>query len=157
MSLNKNVKCVLTSNSQDQMNSSKPYIIRALHEWISDNNCTPLVLVSSNHPDIQIPSGIDEEGKVVLNVSYGATKNLEIANEGILFDARFSGVSQNLFVPTDSILAIYARENGQGMMFGDNEDLPDPPTKVTSTMSKPQKPNAKPKKIDKKSFLKVVK
>jgi stringent starvation protein B len=139
------------------MNSSKPYIIRALHEWISDNNCTPLVLVSSKHPDVQIPSGIDEEGKVVLNVSYGATKNLEIANEGIIFDARFSGVSQNIYVPTESILAIYARENGQGMMFGENEDLPDPPTKISKSKSETKTPKIETKKTDKKSFLKVVK
>ncbi|HHL32356.1 MAG TPA: ClpXP protease specificity-enhancing factor [Oceanospirillales bacterium] len=140
------------------MNSSKPYIIRALHEWISDNNCTPLVLVSSKHKGVQIPAGIDDDGKVVLNVSYGATKNLEIINEGILFDARFSGVSQNLYVPIDSILAIYARENGQGMMFGDNDELPDPPeSKATDT---PDKATAKEKSTDKtdgKNFLKVVK
>lgn len=139
------------------MNSSKPYIIRALHEWISDNNCTPLVLVSSKHSDVQIPSGIDEEGKVVLNISYGATKNLEIVNEGILFEARFSGVSQNLYVPTDSILAIYARENGQGMMFGESEEMPDPSTKISKPKAETKKPKAEPKKIDKKSFLKVVK
>lgn len=140
------------------MNSSKPYIIRALHEWISDNNCTPLVLVSSKHKDVQIPSGIDEEGKVVLNVSYGATKNLEIANEGILFDARFSGISQNLFVPVGSILAIYARENGQGMMFGDGDELPDPPqSEKTIIKTKVKVMNNINKKTDGKSFLKVVK
>ena len=140
------------------MNSSKPYIIRALHEWISDNNCTPLVLVSSKHPDVLIPAGIDEDGKVVLNVSYGATKNLELSNEGILFDARFSGVSQNLYIPVDSILAIYARENGQGMMFGENDELPEPPEpsekKAKETKSSPTNIT---KKNDGKSFLKVVK
>jgi len=140
------------------MNSSKPYIIRALHEWISDNDCTPLVLVNSKGKDVQIPSGIDEDGKVVLNISYGATKDLEIINEGILFDARFSGISQNLFVPTDSILAIYARENGQGMMFGENDQLPEPPE--PSVKKKKTPPKIKPKiikKNDPKSFLKVVK
>ena len=140
------------------MNSSKPYIIRALHEWISDNDCTPLVLVSSKHPDVQIPPGIDEDGKVVLNISYGATQNLELVNEGILFDARFSGVSQSLYVPIDSILAIYARENGQGMMFGegDSNEIPDPtpsPSKNQATL----KPVPKEKKTDGKNFLKVVK
>ncbi len=140
------------------MNSSKPYIIRALHEWISDNDCTPLVLVSSKHPDVQIPPGIDEDGKVVLNISYGATQNLELVNEGILFDARFSGVSQSLYVPIDSILAIYARENGQGMMFGegDSNEIPDPtpsPRKNRATL----KPVPKEKKTDGKNFLKVVK
>jgi stringent starvation protein B len=138
------------------MNSSKPYIIRALHEWISENDCTPLVLVNSKNEDVQIPSGIDEDGKVVLNVSYGATKNLEIINEGILFDARFSGVSQNLFVPIESILAIYARENGQGMMFGDNEELPDPPKNLKSAKETQDK-NKESKKPRDKSFLKVVK
>lgn len=140
------------------MNSSKPYIIRALHEWISDNDCTPLVLVSSKHPDVQIPPGIDKDGKVVLNISYGATQNLELVSEGILFDARFSGVSQSLYVPIDSILAIYARENGQGMMFGDDDsnEIPDP----TPSPSKKQaalKPVPKEKKTGGKNFLKVVK
>jgi len=136
------------------MNSSKPYIVRALHEWISDNNCTPLVLVSSKYQDVQIPTGIDEDGKVVLNVSYGATKNLEIANEGIAFDARFSGISQNLYIPINSILAIYARENGQGMMFGDGEEVPDPSGKASKPSS--DKPLKKPetKVVGNKSFLK---
>lgn len=131
------------------MNSSKPYIIRALHEWISDNDCTPLILVGSQHKDVQIPAGIDEDGKVVLNISYGATKNLEIINEGIMFDARFSGKSENLYVPIGSVLAIYARENGQGMMFGDSgDDSPEPPPEAT---------NKKSKANNDKSFLKVVK
>ena len=142
------------------MNSSKPYILRALHEWISDNNLTPLVLVNSTFQDVQIPPGIDEDGKVVLNVSYGATKNLEIVNEGILFDARFSGVSQNLYLPMDAILAIYARENGQGMMFGSDDDLPNPeppePIKGKKSQVIEHKKGAAKEKPNK-SFLKVVK
>ena len=142
------------------MNSSKPYIIRALHEWISDNNCTPLVLVSSKYEEVQIPSGIDKDGKVVLNISYGATKHLQMIEEGIMFDARFSGISENIFVPMDSILAIYARENGQGMMFGENNDLPEPPKSTKKDNPKISKESNKPtdiKKANKKSFLKVVK
>ena len=141
------------------MNSSKPYIVRALHEWISDNNLTPLLLVSSKHDDVQIPRGIDEDGKVVLNISYGATKNLEMINEGIMFEARFSGVSQSLYVPTDSILAIYARENGQGMMFGEGEDgeSPDPTITPPDNKKSQLKSVPKEKKSDGKSFLKVVK
>jgi len=142
------------------MNSSKPYIIRALHEWISDNDCTPLVLVSSEFPEVQIPAGIAKDGKVVLNISFGATQNLELVNEGILFDARFSGVSQNLFVPMESILAIYARENGQGMMFGDNDEFPEPPKSTDKEKPRAEKSTKKTtdiKKADKKSFLKVVK
>jgi len=141
------------------MNSSKPYILRALHEWISDNDCTPLLLVNAKHQEVQIPAGIDEDGKVVLNISFGATKNLELIDEGVLFDARFSGVSQNLFVPMDSILAIYARENGQGMMFGDQSDSPDPsaPPPENNKKTPMDKESKKEKKTDKKGFLKVVK
>ena len=141
------------------MNSSKPYILRALHEWISDNNCTPLVLVNSKAEDLQIPHGIDEDGKVVLNVSYGATKNLELSNEGIMFEARFSGVSQNLYLPIHSILAIYARENGQGMMFGDadEDELPEPPPPEAPKQKKKTNNKDKDKKNKEKSFLKVVK
>lgn len=141
------------------MDSSKPYIIRALHEWISDNNYTPLLLVSSIHKDVQIPSGIDEDGKVVLNISYGATQNLEMVNEGVMFDARFSGVSQNLYVPTDSILAIYARENGQGMMFGEGDDgeIPDPTDTSSNKKHSTLKSVPKDKQKGGKSFLKVVK
>lgn len=138
------------------MNSSKPYILRALHEWISDNNCTPLILVSSKSENVQIPQGIAEDGKVVLNASYGATKNLELTEDGVLFDARFSGISQSLYLPIESILAIYARENGQGMMFGDETDeQPDPPKgkeKKPTSIIKDTK-----KQPEKKSFLKVVK
>ncbi|VAW35580.1 Stringent starvation protein B [hydrothermal vent metagenome] len=139
------------------MNSSKSYIIRALHEWISDNDCTPLILVSSTHQGVQIPAGIDEDGKVVLNISYGATSNLELINEGILFDARFTGRSHNLFVPMESILAIYARENGQGMMFADNKNLPESPKPTKKTKPK-NKANIKDITTpDNNNFLKVVK
>jgi len=141
------------------MNSSKPYIIRALHEWISDNDCTPLILVSSDQEEVQIPAGIAKDGKVVLNISYGATKHLEMIEEGILFDARFSGVSQNIYVPMESILAIYARENGQGMMFGENNELPEPPktTKKDDSDKKKDNQNKSDNKTKNKSFLKVVK
>jgi stringent starvation protein B len=139
------------------MNSSKPYILRALHQWITDNDCTPLILVSSKNEEIQIPAGIEEEGKVVLNISYGATKNFEITDDGVYFDARFSGVSQNLYVPTSSILAIYARENGQGMMFGESDDEPpNTPAPQTKSSAKKEKLEHKPKSKDK-NFLKVVK
>ena len=141
------------------MNSSKPYIVRALHQWITDNDCTPLILVSSKSQDVQIPAGIDEEGKVVLNIAYGATKNLEISDEGVFFDARFSGVSQNLYVPTHAILAIYARENGQGMMFGDTDDEPPEGSGPDDSgpNNKPLEEVKKPKVKKQKSFLKVVK
>lgn len=139
------------------MTSSKPYILRALHEWISDNEFTPLILVDSRHEDILIPPGIDEDGKVVLNISFGATHNLELINEGVLFDARFSGVSHNIFIPIESILAIYARESGQGMMFSEEDQLPEPPPTSGNDGSGKDKARKDEKKAADKSFLKVVK
>lgn len=140
------------------MTSSKPYILRALHEWISDNEYTPLILVNSQHQDVLIPPGIDEDGKVVLNISFGATHNLELINEGVLFDARFSGVSHNIFIPIESILAIYARESGQGMMFSEDDNLPDPPTPGNDKdKSESDKTDTEKKKSADKNFLKVVK
>ncbi len=134
------------------MNSSKPYILKALYEWISDNDCTPLILVNSLHKDVQIPPNLDENGKVVLNISMSATKELDIGGQGISFNARFSGISNYLYIPNDAILAIYTRENGQGMMFGENEDLDTEPDPSPPTPKSPKKDTKKDN-----NFLKVVK
>ncbi len=97
--------------------SSKPYLFRGLYEWLLDNEVTPYVLVDANSAEVQIPKGIATDGKVVLNLSPGAIQQLEMTNEYLSFSARFSGVAQDVFCPMSSVLAIYARENGEGMMF----------------------------------------
>lgn len=99
------------------MTSSKPYLLRALHEWIIDNGLTPHIIVDIHAPDVQVPAAAHQDGKLVLNVAPRATKNLELGNEVFSFDARFSGTPHRVQVPVDAILAIYARENGQGMVF----------------------------------------
>jgi stringent starvation protein B len=99
------------------MTSSKPYLIRGLYEWLLDNQATPYMLADTSNPDVMIPRGIATDGKVVLNLSPSAIENLEMTNEYVSFSARFSGVAQDIYCPMASILAIYARENGEGMMF----------------------------------------
>jgi stringent starvation protein B len=99
------------------MTSSKPYLVRALYQWILDNDNTPYILVDTSSEQVSIPNGIASDGKVVLNLAPSAIQNLEMSNDFISFSARFNGVAEQLFVPVASLLAIYARENGEGMMF----------------------------------------
>lgn len=96
--------------------STKPYMVRAIHEWCVDNNMTPHLLVAvDNHA--RVPMAYVKDGEIVLNLSYGATKDLQIDNEAVIFSARFGGNSQNLYVPMHAIKGIFARESGQGMFF----------------------------------------
>ncbi len=103
------------------MTSAKPYFIEALHHWISDNGLTPLIVVDVSYEGLRIPQGIDEEGRVTLNVSYDATEHLQMDTDLMTFNARFNGRSQALIVPMESISAIFARENGKGMVFEVNQ------------------------------------
>ena len=104
------------------MTSSKPYLVRALYEWILDNDNTPYILVDTSSDQVLIPKGIASDGKVVLNLAPAAIQNLEMTNDFVSFSARFNGVGEQIFVPVTSLLAIYARENGEGMMFQGEED-----------------------------------
>ena len=95
---------------------TKPYMIRAIHEWCVDNGLTPHLLVVVN-AQCRVPKAYIKDGEIVLNLNYTATKDLHMDNEAIVFSARFGGVSQNLYVPMDAIKGIFARENSQGMFF----------------------------------------
>lgn len=104
------------------MTSSKPYLVRALYEWILDNDTTPYILVDTSSAEVLIPPGIASDGKVVLNLAPRAIQGLEISNDFISFSARFNGVAEDIYCPMASLLAIYARENGEGMMFPPEEE-----------------------------------
>jgi stringent starvation protein B len=95
---------------------TKPYMVRAIHEWCVDNGFTPHLLVAVNAQS-RVPMAFVKDGEIVLNLNYSATKDLHIDNEAIVFSARFSGVSQNLYVPMGAVKGIFARENSQGMFF----------------------------------------
>lgn len=96
--------------------STKPYMIRAIHEWCIDNALTPHLLVVVDAAT-RVPQAFVKDGEIVLNLSYSATKDLHVDNDAIVFSARFSGVSQQLYIPIGAVKGIFARENGQGMFF----------------------------------------
>lgn len=102
------------------MNSYKPYLIRALHEWITDNGMTPHLLVDATVEGVIVPATAINEGRVVLNVAYRAVMGFRVDDEYVSFSARFNGVSQEVWVPIKAVMAIYARENGQGMAIPDD-------------------------------------
>ena len=129
--------------------SSKPYLIRALYEWCADSGYTPQLLVAVDGRT-RVPAGFVKDGKIVLNVSAGATRNLTLDNDWIQFSARFGGVSHEISVPVDRVAAIFARENGQGLHF-EPVDAPDSPESTPPPAGDaPAPPKGKPS-------LKVVK
>jgi len=99
-----------------EFTSTKPYMVRAIHEWCVDNGCTPHLLVAVDS-QTRVPMAYVKDGEIVLNLNYTATKDLHIDNEVITFSARFGGVSQNLYVPMSAVKGIFARETGQGLFF----------------------------------------
>jgi len=136
------------------MTSTRPYMLRAIYEWIVDNNCTPYLLVDATAEHVTVPREFVEDGKIVLNIAPAAVQNLMLGNEDIQFSARFSGKPFPVYVPIKAAIAVYSRENGKGMFFqpeeGDDVDdsnTPPPPPDKPTTPNKPSRP----------SFLKVVK
>ncbi len=107
------------------MTPNRPYLIRALYDWILDNQMAPHLLVNAGHPGAEVPAGFVQDGRIVLNISPTAVRGLVLGNERIAFSARFGGVSMEVSVPPGAVLGIYARENGRGMLFGDEEIDPD--------------------------------
>ena len=99
------------------MTSSRPYLIRALYEWILENELTPYLLVDAQVQNLRIPTQHVQDGKIVLNISPSAIQGLLVGDDNVEFNARFSGKELSLLIPTQAVLAIYAMENGQGMVF----------------------------------------
>jgi stringent starvation protein B len=120
------------------MTSSRPYLIRAIHEWIVENFLTPYLLVDIECDGVDVPRQHGQNGKIVLNVSPQAVDGLRLGNEAIGFRARFGGISTEVYVPVDAVLAIYAKENGRGMVFGEDEDEPDPDVPAAGAARRPR-------------------
>jgi len=106
------------------MTSSRPYILRALYEWILENSCTPYILVNAYGEGVQVPQEHVKDGQIVLNIAPAAVHDLQIFDEAIEFSGRFAGIPTPVYVPVGAVLGIYARENGQGMVF--EAEKPDP-------------------------------
>jgi len=145
------------------MTSTKPYLLRAIFEWAEDNGFTPQVLVNAELQGVEVPQAHVVDGQIVLNISSSAVRLHVMDNECLSFSARFSGIEHDLYLPMEAIIAIFARENSQGIFFeemGDGID-PDPdkapkplPKKVEPTPLKGKSDDAKTKKP---SHLKVIK
>lgn len=144
------------------MLSTRPYLLRAFYDWIVDNGCTPHMVVNATVPEVQVPAEYIEGGQIVLNIALSAVQGLVLGDEFIEFKARFAGRIRNISVPLAAVVAIYAKENGRGMVFAeeDEEDggnfppaspSPGGPKRVELTKNTQQGKNPKP------PFLKVVK
>lgn len=121
------------TDSVQPMGSNRPYLLRALNEWICDNGMTPYLLVDAAREGVQVPSSVVKDGRVVLNIAPRAVAHLVIDNREVRFMARFGGVSQSVLVPVGAVLAIYAQETGQGMMLPEDgalmpDESPEPPS-----------------------------
>lgn len=107
------------------MKSSRPYLARALYEWLLDNELTPYVVVDATLPGVEVPRQFVQNGQIVLNVAPTAVRDLFMENQAIGFNARFGGQPMQVMIPTPALIAIYARENGAGMVFGHEPELED--------------------------------
>ena len=145
--------------------STKPYLIRAIHEWCVDQGLTPYLAVAVDRRTL-VPRNFVQDGQIVLNISPDATQSLVMGNEMIAFQARFGGVAQNISVPVDNVTAIYARENGHGMAFEpvsladaessiDEEEVVEAPADLAGTS--PEQPSEPPKGNGLRAHLKLVK
>lgn len=107
--------------------SNRPYLIRALYDWIVDNGLTPHLLVNAEAEHVLVPQQFAQEGRIVLNVAPGAVRDLELGNDWILFSARFGGIPMQVSIPPVAVLGIYAKENGRGMLFPEDEPVVEQP------------------------------
>ena len=134
--------------------SRRPYLIRAIYDWATDNGFTPHLLVAADAEGVIVPRQFVQEGRITLNISPMAIQGLTLDSDPIWFSARFSGKPFEVFVPVGAVLAVFARENGEGIVFGDIETTP--PDDAKPVPEKPDSP-AKPTRAGKGSHLRVVK
>ncbi|QLI80487.1 ClpXP protease specificity-enhancing factor [Chitinibacter fontanus] len=131
--------------------STKPYLLRAIHEWCSDQGFTPYLVVAVRGK-MQVPMEYVKNGEIVLNVSYNACRNLTIANDFISFSARFNGVSRDIEIPVGAVISIFSRENGEGMGFeyegneaaGQPESAPESSSHDEPPQDPPPRPSGRP-------------
>ena len=111
----------------------RPYLLRAMHQWITECGNTPHVIVDAGREGSDVPRAYVKDGKIVLNLSEGATQRLRLGNEEVEFEARFAGVIHHVRFPVSAVLGIYARETGEGMVFSEQDLGPEPPSRPTGT------------------------
>ena len=121
----------------------RPFLLRAMHQWIAESGHTPHVIVDAAREGAEVPRGYVKEGKIVLNLSESATQRLRLGNDAVEFDARFAGVIHHVRFPVSAVLGIYARETGEGMVFSDQDLGPEPPTRPTPAEEGGRRPQLK--------------
>lgn len=129
--------------------TAKPYLIRAIYEWCLEQNHTPHLLVAADYPGVHVPAGYAKDGKITLNIAPRATHGLVMSNDWISFMARFGGKPMKLEIPTAAVVAIYAMETQEGLVFGEPENPATPPS--------PPAPETTPSTPGKRPGLRVVK
>ena len=130
------------------MTSNQPYLLRAIHQWIIDNDFTPYLIVDANVANVEVPAQSVKDGQIVLNLAPQAVTNMLMDDVAVSFSARFSGVAQSIYIPIQAIRAIYANENGQGMVFAEEPKIAEP---------KIEEPKVDLPATKSPSFLKVIK
>ena len=109
------------TTSTPSLTPTRPYLARAIYDWICDNNLVPYLLVDATQKFVRVPTQHIKDGQIVLNIAPHAVGHFQITNDCIQFSARFGGVSQDLYIPMSAVLGIYSRENGQGLFFDHQE------------------------------------
>ena len=138
-----------------QLTPTRPYMVRAIFEWLEDNNLTPHIMVDTTQPNVTVPIEYVQDGRIVLNIASRATGNLLINNDFINFHARFGGVSQELWVPMQAVMGIYARENSQGMFFDPTEYDNAPQSEINASQPAESTDVQRPKR-ENKAGLKIL-
>lgn len=146
------------TDSDLKVTPTRPYMVRAIYQWIEDNYLTPYLMVDTTADNVQVPTEYIQDGRIVLNIASRATGNMTMDNDYINFSARFGGVSRDIWVPMQAVMGIYAKENSQGMFFDPSEyDNYTPPTdEKSSSSTKLEAQKAKPKR-ENTAGLKVLK
>lgn len=139
-------------SSRPVSRSRRPYLIRAVYDWASDNGYTPHMLVAADYPGVIVPQEFVQDGRITLNIAPMAVQGLNLEIEPIWFSARFSGRSFEVSVPSGAVLAVFARENGEGIMFGEVE-----PVQPGDATAPPETPSPPPKPSGGRAHLKLVK
>jgi len=136
------------SEQELNLTPTRPYLARAIYEWICDNNLTPYLLVDATQPNTMVPEQFIQDGQIVLNIVPHAVHKLTMSNDAITFSARFGGISRDIYVPLNAVLGIYARENGQGLFFDPSEyegtQIAEDTLKSTITSEETEQPKKKP-------------
>lgn len=144
----------MNQSSTPNLTPTRPYLVRAIYEWLNDNQLTPYLLVAADLPGVNVPREHVRDGQIVLNIAPHATHQLLMQNDAISFSARFGGVPRSLYIPMSAVLGLYARENSQGMFF-DPEEYADQAEAVSTTEAMPTSEEAA-QPTPKKSGLRLV-